>query len=246
MLIEKVIRKLKGNPDYKWISDLSNKDLAVILQTRFWQLVRGAYKRLFFKASKGLVFVGRNVSIKHTYLFSAGSNLIIDDNVYINALSSNGITLGNNVTLTRGCNLIGTGVISHKGVGIAIGNNCGINAGVYMAGQGGIAIGDNVIIGPGARIFSENHLFADADVNIRDQAVCRNPVTIGNNCWIGAGATILAGVNIGEGCVIAAGCVVTKSVSANSVIAGVPGRIIKSRGAAYDKIINLKYGYTGS
>ncbi|WP_158993782.1 DapH/DapD/GlmU-related protein [Mucilaginibacter sp. L196] len=245
MLIEKVIRKLKGNPDYKWQSEYSNRDLALIVWARFGQLMRGAYKRLFFKASKGLVFVGRNVSIRHAYLFKAGSNLILDDNVHINALSNNGITLGNNVSLARGCNLIGTGVIANKGVGITIGNNTGINAGVYLAGQGGIEIGDNVLIGPGVRVFSENHLFSDIDVIIKNQDVCRSTVVIGNNCWIGGGATILAGVNIGEGSVIAAGCVVTKSVAPNSVVAGIPGRIIKKRGTAYDKVINLKYGTTG-
>jgi acetyltransferase-like isoleucine patch superfamily enzyme len=245
MLIEQVIRKLKGDPSYKWHSEYSSRDMAVVLSTRFGQVIRGCYKRLFFKSTKGLVFVGRSVSIRHAYLLQAGKNLILDDYVNINALSGNGIILGDNVTLARGCNLICTGVIAHKGVGITIGNNTGINAGTYLAGQGGIAIGDNVIIGPGVKVFSENHLFTDFDIIIKDQAVCRSKVVIGNNCWIGSGATILAGVTIGEGCVIAAGSVVIKSVEAYSVVAGVPARIMKSRKTTDDKIINLKYGTSG-
>jgi len=79
------------------------------------------------------------------------------------------------------------------------------------------------------RFFSENHAFADPNLTIKEQGVIKDPVVIGNNCWIGGGATILAGVHIGDGCVIAAGSVVTKSVAANSIVAGVPAKVIKSR-----------------
>ncbi|GAA4333146.1 hypothetical protein GCM10023149_39720 [Mucilaginibacter gynuensis] len=229
MLIEKIIRKLKGNPDYKWENSYSLKELFVILSGRFSQLLRGAWGKMFFKSSHGLVFMGSNVVIKHAYLFSAGTNLILEDNVYVNALSFDGINIKNNVSIARNCTIICTGVISQKGKGITIGDNSGINAGTYLAGQGGIEIGDNVIIGPGVKIFSENHNFSDLHVNIKDQGVSRSGVSIKNNCWIGAGVTILAGVTIGEGCVIAAGSIVTKSVAANSVVAGVPGRVLKSR-----------------
>ncbi|WP_461451695.1 acyltransferase [Mucilaginibacter sp.] len=245
MLTEKIIRKLKGDPSYKFNDDYSDKEIFIVLIGRFWQLIRGFYKRVFFKQTNGLVFIGRSVSIKHAYRIKAGKNLILEDYVNINALSSDGINLGDNVTLARGCNLICTGVIAHKGIGISIGNNTGINAGAYIAGQGGVEIGNNVIIGPRVKIFSENHLFNDIDVNIKDQSVCRSKVTIASNCWIGGGVTILAGVNIGEGCVIAAGCVVTKTIEPYSVVAGIPGKVIKSRMPEDDKVINLKHAIAG-
>jgi acetyltransferase-like isoleucine patch superfamily enzyme len=228
-IIEQIIRKLKNNPDYKFESNYGFRELSVIIMSRSIQVLRGGWKRLFFKASSGLVFIGTNVVIDHIYQFAAGGNLIIEDNVYINALSANGIFIKNNVSIARNCVLICTGVIAQKGKGITIGNNSGINAGTYMGGQGGIEIGDNVIIGPGVKIFSENHNFSDINMNIKDQGVTRNGVVIGNNCWVGAGVTILAGVNIGEGCVIAAGSIVTKTVAAHSVVAGVPGRVLKKR-----------------
>jgi maltose O-acetyltransferase len=53
------------------------------------------------------------------------------------------------------------------------------------------------------------------------------PVTIGDDVWIGGNAVILPGVTIGNNCVVAAGAVVTKDVPANSLVAGVPARIIK-------------------
>ena len=57
----------------------------------------------------------------------------------------------------------------------------------------------------------------------------RSSISIGENCWIGAKVTVLAGVNIGDNCVIAAGSVVTKDFPSNSVLAGVPARVLKKR-----------------
>jgi acetyltransferase-like isoleucine patch superfamily enzyme len=229
ILIETVIRRLKNNPDYKFETNYSFRELFVILFNRSTQIMRGAGKRMFFKKSSGLLFIGTHVVIEHAYQFVAGSNLIIEDNTYINALSLNGIVVKNNVSIARNCTLICTGVIAQKGKGIIIGNDSGINAGTYLGGQGGIEIGDNVIIGPGVKIFSENHNFSDLKINIKDQGVIRNGVCIKNNCWVGAGVTILAGVTIGEGSVIAAGSVVTKTVAPNSIVAGVPGKVLKKR-----------------
>lgn len=229
MIVSKIISKLKGKPGYKWESAYTNYDLFIIINERFIQLLRGLWMRIFFKSTRGLLFVGANVKIKHKHMFSAGQNSILEDNVFINALSYEGIVVKDNVSIARSCTLICTGVIAHKGKGIIIGSHSGINAGAYLGGQGGIAIGENVIIGPGVKIFSENHNYDNMKINIKDQGVSRAAVTINDNCWIGANATILAGVVIGEGCVIAAGSVVTKSVAAGSVAAGVPARVIRNR-----------------
>ena len=85
-------------------------------------------------------------------------------------------------------------------------------------------------MGPNVQIFSENHNFNSFDKTIREQGVTKQAVVIGNNCWLGAGCTILSGVTVGDGCVIAAGSIVTKSVPPNSVVAGVPAKVIKNRG----------------
>lgn len=65
---------------------------------------------------------------------------------------------------------------------------------------------------------------------IREQGVTHKGIKIGNNCWIGAGAVFLDGAELGDGCVVAANAVVTKKFPSNSVIGGVPSKIIKNRG----------------
>jgi acetyltransferase-like isoleucine patch superfamily enzyme len=229
MIIEKLIKKLKNDPDYKWDSAYSVRDLLSVSWVRFFQLLRGLLLKPFLKKSSGLVFAGTHVKVRHGYQLSAGKNLILDDNVSINALSTDGIVMGDHVSIARDSILFCTGVIAQKGKGITIGNRTGIGARAFLAGQGGITIGDDVITGPNIQVFSENHNFDDLNQIIKDQGVTKQPTIIGNNCWIGGNVTILAGVSIGNGCVIAAGSVVNKSVPANSVVAGVPAKVIKSR-----------------
>ena len=229
MFIESLIRKLKNNPDYKWESTYSLRDLFNITSVRMVQMVRGLFLKPFFKKSAGLIFLGTNVKIRHAYQLGTGKNLILEDNVSINALSTDGVIFGNHVSIAKDSILFCTGVIAQKGIGITIGHRTGIGARAFLAGQGGISIGNDVITGPNLQVFSENHNFSDLSLTIKEQGVKRQATTIGNNCWIGGGVTILAGVSIGDGCVIAAGSVVTKSVPANYVVAGVPARIIKKR-----------------
>jgi maltose O-acetyltransferase len=93
-----------------------------------------------------------------------------------------------------------------------------------MWGGGGIEIGDNVIVASHTVITSETHnkyarLF-------RESTQC-SPVSIGDNCWIGAGAIILPGVHIGQGCVIGAQAVVTRDIPPHSIVVGVPAHVIE-------------------
>ena len=110
------------------------------------------------------------------------------------------------------------------GLNIKIGKRVFINEGCCFQDQGGVEIGDDVLIGQQVVIATLDH---DLDPNKRGN-MKPAPVKIGDKVWIGAHATILSGVTIGEGAVVAAGAVVTKDVPAYAVAGGVPAKIIKT------------------
>ena len=112
---------------------------------------------------------------------------------------------------------------SDCGKNIKIGKRVFINSGCCFQDQGGIEIGDDVLIGQQVVIATLNH-----DLQPKRRAsMTPKPVKICNKVWIGAHATILPGVTVGEGAVVAAGAVVTKDVPPNTVVGGVPAKVIK-------------------
>jgi acetyltransferase-like isoleucine patch superfamily enzyme len=105
-----------------------------------------------------------------------------------------------------------------------IGKNVFINFDCVFLDLGGIAIEDNVLIAPKVSLLSEGH---PVPPNER-QSLVPGHIHIRKNAWIGAGATILPGVTVGENAVVAAGAVVSKDVPANTIVGGVPAKIIKT------------------
>ena len=109
------------------------------------------------------------------------------------------------------------------GKNITVGKNVFINSDCKFQDQGGIFIDDGVLIGHGVVLATLNH---DMDPAKRQQ-LHPAPIHIGKNVWIGANAVICAGVHIGDNAVVAAGAVVVKDVEPNTVVGGVPARMIK-------------------
>lgn len=105
-----------------------------------------------------------------------------------------------------------------------VGKEVFINFGCTFLDQGGITIEDGVFIGPGAKLITECHPEEPA---IRHELLVE-PVVIGRNAWIGAGAIILPGVTVGENAIVAAGAVVNRDVPANTIVGGVPARFIRN------------------
>lgn len=102
----------------------------------------------------------------------------------------------------------------------------GVNAKIY----GACRIGSHVMMGQDCTIITRNHRHDRTDIPMMEQGFEEEqPVTIGNDVWIGDRVTILPGVEIGDGCILAAGAVVTQSIAPYSIAAGVPARVIKKR-----------------
>ena len=110
------------------------------------------------------------------------------------------------------------------GKNIHFGQNVFVNSGCRFQDQGGIWIGDNALIGHCAVLATLNH---DPDPAKRANLIPAR-IVIGKNVWLGANVTVLPGVSVGDGAIIAAGAVVTKDVPANTVVGGVPARVIKA------------------
>ncbi|MBR9775160.1 MAG: acyltransferase [Cytophagales bacterium] len=201
----------------------------VLLRMGVWWL-RGLFLRLRMKSSKGMLLVGKGVTIRQAGSFQVGRNFVAQDHCEINCLSQNGIIFGDKVTvgsyaMIRPTNLYG----GELGEGLKVGNNSSIGPYAYIGCSGYIEIGNNVMMSPRVSIYAENHVFANPEVPMIEQGVKRSFVKIEDDCWIASNAVILAGVTIGKGSVVAAGSIVTKDVPPNSVVGGNPAKLIKSR-----------------
>jgi acetyltransferase-like isoleucine patch superfamily enzyme len=106
----------------------------------------------------------------------------------------------------------------------SIGKNVFINHACSFLDLGGITIEDDVLIGPRVNLVSENH---PLDPSQRKSLDLKR-ILIKRNAWIGAGATILPGVTVGENAVVAAGAVVNKDVPDNTIVGGVPAKILRT------------------
>jgi acetyltransferase-like isoleucine patch superfamily enzyme len=229
-LAERTIQTLKRDRSYRIDPALSGRGFLQVLAYRLSALARGMLRRPWLGGGRGPLFIGPRVRLRHPQLIRAGRSCIIEEHVLIDALAHQGVRLGDNVTLARGVIIQCTGVIQQIGVGVRIDDNSALGAYSFIGGQGGVSIGRNVIMGPRVNIHSENHCYEDPSVPMRLQGVSRRGVSIGDDCWIGAGAIILDGVTVGRGCVIAAGSVVTRNLADYSVAAGAPARVLRSRG----------------
>ncbi len=110
---------------------------------------------------------------------------------------------------------------------VRIGNNVAINRGAQFFpayhSNHCIILGDDVYLAPNVCFYASGH-----DINRLSQLV-GGDIVIGNHVWIGANVIVLPSVSVGENCVIGAGSVVATSIPPNSVAAGNPARIIKTK-----------------
>ncbi|MFF0579317.1 DapH/DapD/GlmU-related protein [Streptosporangium saharense] len=103
------------------------------------------------------------------------------------------------------------------GLGIDFGEHVFVNQGCTFLDQGGIHLGDGVLIGPKTNLVSSDHPLAAIE---RSEFITRAPITIEADAWLGAAVTVLPGVTIGRGAVVGAGAVVTKDVPPNTLVTG--------------------------
>ena len=112
------------------------------------------------------------------------------------------------------------------GTNITIGARCFANFGLTALDVAPITIGDDVQIGPYVQLLTPTHPVEPGPR--RDKWESAQPITIGDNVWLGGGVIVLAGVTIGADTVVGAGSVVTKDLPAGALAVGSPARIVRS------------------
>lgn len=155
---------------------------------------------------------------------------------YFNVKGGGKIIFGNNLYMNNGMmsNRIGYNtpcIFRAEGGSIIIGDNVGMSQTTLIAKRADITIGDNVKLGGGVKVYTTDfHCLnymkrRDSKIDMLERKCCS--VSIGDDCFIGAGVIILKGVTIGARSVIGAGSVVTKDIPADCVAGGNPCKIIR-------------------
>ncbi|MGW6006281.1 sugar O-acetyltransferase [Oerskovia enterophila] len=112
------------------------------------------------------------------------------------------------------------------GKNLTLGKDVFLNSGCRFQDTGGITIGDGTLVGHGCTLTTLNHAVDPA----RRADMVPSPIRIGRKVWLGAAVTVVPGVTIGDGAIVGAGAVVTKNVPADTIVAGVPARILRTTG----------------
>lgn len=225
-LLENIIQL--RNPQFHFDPELNKAALLQFIWVQLWSAFRGLFLLLFLRNPKGAL-LGKGVKFFNLPKIRFGKFLKLGNQVYLSALGKDGIIMGNNVSIGSYSRVIVSTSLDNLGKYIKIGNNVGLGEFAYLGGAGGLEIGDDCIVGQYLSCHPENHNYQDLSIPIRLQGVNRKGIKIGSNCWIGSKVTLLDGVEIGSGSIIAAGSVVNKSFPANSIIGGVPAKLLKSR-----------------
>ncbi len=185
------------------------------------------YPSLLGSCGRNVIF-GQNVVLRHPHKIHIGDNVMIDDNVLLDAKGSSnrGITIGGGVFVGR------NSILSSKNgdIELADGVNIGFNCEVFSASR--VQIGRDTLLAAYCYVIGGDHDWSDPTAPVLEQARTSAGVSIGAGAWLGAGVKVLDGASIGDGAVIGAGAVVKGDVPASAIAVGMPARVVGTRAGA--------------
>ncbi len=191
-------------------------------------LLRGIfYRPLLGRLGRGVV-IGQHVTIRHPHKIHLGDRVALGDFVSLDAMggTESGIELGTEVLIGRNT------VLSAKGGSISVGRgtNIGMNC-LVIARDSRVSIGEGTLFAAYCYLMGGGvHGFERTDLPIMEQHLPSRGVTVGSDCWLGAGVKVADGVTVGDGSVIGVGAVVRESLPPMSVAYGIPARVARTRG----------------
>ena len=174
----------------------------------------------------------RGVRLMNRRGIELGAWVVLERGVLIQGRASEKIRLARGVTVGEFSVIRPSGYYGRlpgKGLTVGLNSNIGARANIGCVEQ--VTIGSDVLMGPGVSIYTSRHVADDPTIAIKWQGTESLPVRICDGAWIGGGCHILPGVTIGNGAVVAAGSVVNEDVPPLAIVAGVPARVVKYRGA---------------
>ena len=187
------------------------------------------YPALFKSCGRKVVF-GKNVTIRHPHKIVLGDGVVLDDNCVVDAKGADnqGIILRDRVYVGRNT------IIYCKNGDIEIGENVSFSANCVVFSSNKLVMKKDSVVAAFAYLLSggEYDLGDPTPFALQKGTCTKGPLEVGEGCWIGAGAKVLDGASLGDRCVLGAGAVATKPLPADTVAAGVPARIIKTRKVA--------------
>jgi acetyltransferase-like isoleucine patch superfamily enzyme len=175
----------------------------------------------------GFAAIESDVRLRHTRNIRLGRGVYLDRGVYLHA-TPGGIDIGAGSCVMHHSELHVFNFRTLPHAFIRVGRGTFIGESVIIRGQGGVTIGNSVLIAPQAKILAVNHRFADVTRPVIDQGITGEGIVIEDGAWIGAGAAVLDGVCVGTGAVVGANAVVTRDVPAHTVAVGVPAKVVRN------------------
>ncbi len=136
-----------------------------------------------------------------------------------------GTLVGSQVTLTAG---LLPGLDLGPDPVLRLGRECVVGRGTHIVAHESVTVGDHVFIAPNVYITDQNHGYTDPSTPIGAQPPHNHPVSIGDGCWIAAGAVVLPGTRLGRNVAVAAGAVVRGTFPDHCLIGGVPARVLRT------------------
>lgn len=191
--------------------------LGLVLRSKLYPLLLG-------RVGRNVTF-GINVVLRHPKKIRLGDNVVIDDNVVLDAKGqdNNGITIGDGVFVGRNT------ILSCKNGDIILDDNAnlGFNCEIFSASR--VRIGKNILMAAYVYLVGGTHHFDRTDIPILYQERSSQGIEVDDNAWIGAHAVIFDGVRIGKECIIGAGAVVNRDIPDWQIAIGAPAKVLKDR-----------------
>ena len=164
--------------------------------------------------------------IIHLKGFENSGLFILENYSTLDCFGSGKLKVGENFKLGKFSTIALPGSYLSKGCSVTIGDNVGIGDFSYIGGEGPVEIGSDTISGQYLSIHPQNHT-VDGSELFRNGKPTSDGIIVGNNVWLGAKVTLLDGCRIGSNSIVAAGSVVTGKFPENSLIAGVPAKLVR-------------------